>query len=371
MSAIAPLRKKINFGQAPLDPLRPIFADGTPPTGVSRIVRLDSNESALGPSQRAVEAYHAAAIEIHRYPDGGSTVLREALAKHHGLDAGRIVCGNGSDELISLLCHCYAGEGDEVLKSRHGFPAYALQAEAAGATSVSAPERSFTTDVDALLAQVRPSTRIVFIANPNNPTGTFISRSELRRLHAALPHYVLLVIDAAYAEFVTHDDYEAGTELVEAAQNVVMLRTFSKIYALAGLRIGWAYCGRVIADELNRVRGPYNINSGAQAAALAALDDATALRRAREHNDIWRPWFEQQLASLGFTVNRGVGNFVMVRIGRRPQHAASAREFLRTHGILTRALAAYALPEWLRIAVGTEDEIREVLAFLRSFLKAA
>jgi histidinol-phosphate aminotransferase len=348
-----------NFSQAALP--------GLP--AVPRLIRLDSNEGALGPSPRAVEAYRAIAGSLHRYPDNGSTALREALAQRHGIDAGRIVCGNGSDELISLLCHTFAGTGDQVLKSRHGFPAYATQAVAAGAVSVSAPEKDLTTDVDALLALVGPKTKMVFIANPNNPTGTFLSGTELRRLHAGLPPSVLLVIDEAYAEFVTRPDYEPGLALAETAANVVVLRTFSKIFALAGLRIGWAYCGSAIADRLNDMRAPYNINSGAQAAALAALADTPALRRTREHNDIWRPWFERELKSLGVTVNPGVGNFVLLRPGTTAAHATAAHEFLRENDILTRALGGYALPEWLRVAVGTEDEMREVVGCLASFLR--
>jgi histidinol-phosphate aminotransferase len=336
--------------------------------GVTRVIRLASNESALGPSPRAIAAYNAMAGEMHRYPDGGSNELREALGRHYGLDPARIVCGSGSDELIGLLVRAYAGPGDEVLFGQHGFLMYPIAARASGATPVAAPETNLTFDVDAVLARVTPRTRLVFIANPNNPTGTYVTRDEVRRLHAGLPSSVILVIDSAYAEFVQRNDYDAGTELVDAAENVVMARTFSKIYALGGLRLGWVYCHPRIADVLNRVRNPFNVNAAAQAAGLAALEDVASVDRAREHNDIWRPWLERELAALGLTVNPSVANFVLVRFPAPPRDAAAAFAFLQSRAILTRKVAAYGLAEWLRITIGTEEEMRAVVATLAEFL---
>ncbi|HYC13812.1 MAG TPA: histidinol-phosphate transaminase [Stellaceae bacterium] len=339
--------------------------------GIAKPIRLASNESALGPSPRAIAAYTALAPEIFRYPDGAADTLRQTLAKHYGLDAARIVCGNGSDELIGLLTKAYAGEGDEVLYSRHGFLMYPIAAKAAGATPVTAPETGLTADVDAILRAVTPRTRIVFLANPNNPTGTYLSSEEVARLHAGLPKSVLLVLDAAYAEFVQRNDYEPGVALVEANSNVVMTRTFSKIYALAGLRVGWAYCSTEIADVLNRVRGPFNLNAAAQAAAVAALDDVAAVDRAREHNDIWRPWLERELGALGLTVQPSVGNFLIVRFpGGGGKTADAAFEFLKSRGILTRKIAGYQLPDWLRITIGTEEEMRAVVKAAADFLGA-
>ena len=239
--------------------------------GVARPIRLASNESALGPSPMAIAAYRALADEIHRYPDGGSVDLRAALGRYHGLDPERIVCGAGSDELIALLIRAYAGVGDEVLYSRHGFLMHPIGARSVGATPVAVPEQDLTADVDGFLARVTDKTRIVFIANPNNPTGTYLSAEQLARLHRGLPRHVVLAIDAAYAEFVNRNDYEPGIALVNRADNVVMLRTFSKIYALAGLRLGWAYCPPAIADVLNRIRGPFNVSLAAQAAGVAAV----------------------------------------------------------------------------------------------------
>ena len=258
--------------------------------GVERPIRLASNESALGPSPKAIAAYKTLAEEIHRYPDGGADKLRDVLGRHHGLDPARIVCGAGSDELIALLQRAYAGPGAEVLYSRHGFLMYSIGAMAVGATPVAVPERNLTADVDAILARITERTRIVFIANPNNPTGTYLSINDMNRLHAGLPPNVVLAIDAAYAEFVNRNDYEPGVALVNRASNVVMLRTFSKIYALAGLRLGWAYCPPEIADVLNRIRGPFNVSAPALAAGVAAVEDVAALKRARAHNDKWLPW---------------------------------------------------------------------------------
>jgi histidinol-phosphate aminotransferase len=338
--------------------------------GAARVIRLASNESALGPSPRAVEAYRALAHEIYRYPDGSSTELRRAIAKRYGLDAARIVCGTGSDELISRLAHAYAGAGDEVLYSRYGFLMYPIAAKSAGATPVAVPEKNLTADVDGILARVTAKTRLVFLANPNNPTSTFLAREAVKRLHAGLPRSTLLVIDAAYAEFVARNDYEPGIELVESAENVVMLRTFSKIYALAGLRIGWAYCSAPIADVLNRVRGVFNINLPAQAAAVAALEDLAAVDRAREHNDIWRPWLERELNAIGLAVTPAVANFVLVRFAGKPKDADAAFAFLQSRGILVRKMGAYGLPEHLRISIGLEDEMRAVANALAEFQRS-
>src|SRR5580700_2769 len=321
--------------------------------GVERPIRLASNESALGPSAKAVAAYRALAGEIHRYPDGGADELRTALGRAHGLDPARIVCGAGSDELITLLLRSYAGPGDEVLYSRHGFLMYPINAQAAGATPIAAPERALTTDVDALLERVTDRTRIVFVANPNNPTGTYLGAAEMARLHAGLPPSIVLAIDAAYAEFVNRNDYEAGVALVDRAKNVVMLRTFSKIYALAGLRLGWAYCPPAIADVLNRVRGPFNVSAAALAAGVAAGEDVAALARARAHNDKWLPWFSERLAALGLPLTPSVGNFVLPRFPDDPRHNADAAfAFLQSRGILTRQMGGYGLPQHLRITIG-------------------
>lgn len=335
--------------------------------GVQVRAVLSANENPLGASPRAIAAYTKAASHIHRYPEGGSTVLRTALAKHYGLDKNRIVCGSGSDELLSLLVHAYAGPGDEVLYSQYGFLMYPIAAKANGATPVKAPERDFRADVDAMLKLANAKTRIVFLANPNNPTGSVLTKDEVTRLADGLPRSTLLVIDAAYAEYVQRNDYSPGIELVDTRDNVVMTRTFSKIHGLAGLRVGWAYCPAGVADVLNRMRSPFNVNAAAQDAAVAALEDVAFTDQARTHNDIWRVWLAEQLAKAGLVVLPSVANFVLVRFPA-DRNADRANDFLGRRGIIPRKMAAYGLPDSLRITVGTEAETRATADALADFM---
>jgi len=337
--------------------------------GVERIIKLASNEGAFGPSPKAVAAIQDAATIMHRYPDGGAAALRAAIAERFDLDAERIVCGAGSDELISLLTYSYAGPGDEVLYSEHGFLMYPIAAKAAGATPVKAPETDLRTDVDNLLAAVTERTRIVFIANPNNPTGTYLARAELQRLRAGLPDGVLLVLDAAYAEFVERDDYTPGMELVDAGQNTVMTRTFSKIFALGGLRVGWGYFPTEIADVLNRVRGPFNVSSVGQAAAVAALGDLEFQDRAIAHNLDWVAKTETALHAMGIATTSSVGNFVLARFGDAGT-AERADAYLREHGIIVRRMAAYGLADSLRVSIGAADEMEVFLQTMQDFTGA-
>ncbi|HYM32085.1 MAG TPA: histidinol-phosphate transaminase [Candidatus Cybelea sp.] len=336
--------------------------------GVALVRKLSSNETPLGASSRAVAAYNAMAAKLHRYPDGAWNELKRALGRHHGLDPDRILCGNGSDELIGLLAQAYAGPGDEVLYSRHGFLMYPIAAMAHGATPVAAPETELTADVDALLKKVTPRTKVVFLANPNNPTGSYLPASEVKRLRDGLPAHVLLVIDAAYAEYVNRNDYTPGTELVDHGGNTVMTRTFSKIYGLAALRVGWAYAPAEVAGVIQRIRGAFNVNAVAQAAAVAALEDTAHVDKARTHNDIWLPWLTRELRALGLDVAPSVGNFILVRFGAAPKDAAAADRFLSQRGILLRAMGAYGLGDSLRATIGTEDENRALVAGLREFL---
>jgi histidinol-phosphate aminotransferase len=331
---------------------------------VVRIVKLSANESPLGPSPRAVAAVQAAASEMHRYPDGASRALRQAIGTRFDLDPSRIVCGAGSDELIQLLMRAYAGPGDEILYSAHGFLMYKLAALAAGATPVATPERELRADVDALLARVTSRTRMVFLANPNNPTGSYLGIEEIERLHAGLPEDVLLVIDAAYAEYVGRNDYTSGLELALRAQNVVMTRTFSKLFALAALRLGWLYAAQEIVDVLHRVRGPFNVSVPAQVAGIAALEDVEHQERSRAHNELWLPWLSEQIEALGLKVHPSAGNFLLIEfLDGMTAPAASAA--LEKRGILARGMAAYGLPHCLRLSVGLEDENRGVVEAIR------
>lgn len=337
--------------------------------GVERIIKLASNESALGPSPAAVAALRASAAEIHRYPDGACLALRGALGDLHRLEAGRIVCGAGSDELIGLLCRAYAGPGDEVMHTRHGFLMYPIAAKAAGATPVSVAETRLTADVDAILGGVSARTRIVFIANPNNPTGTYLPAEALTRLRAGLRDDILLVIDAAYAEFIDRGDYTSGFELVDGGANVVVTRTFSKIFGLGGLRLGWAYCPPAIADVLNRSRNPFNVSAPAQAAGLAALADGDFVARSQAHNARWRAWLSERLRELGLDVADSFANFVLARFAD-PGVADAADAFLKSRGIIVRRMASYRLPDALRITIGREDELAAVADALKAFADA-
>ncbi|MEQ8965746.1 MAG: histidinol-phosphate transaminase [Azospirillaceae bacterium] len=325
---------------------------------LGRPIRLASNEGALGPAPAAMAAYEALAGEIHRYPDGGSTALSEALARLHGLDPARIVCGAGSDELISLVIRAYAGPGDEVVHSAHAFLMYKLNAMAAGATPVAVPDRDLRADVDAMLAAVGDRTRLVFLANPDNPTGSWLPRAEIERLHAGLPSRVLLVLDSAYAEYVDRPDHTDGLDLAEGEDNVCVLRTFSKIYGLSGLRVGWGYFPSPVAGVLHRIRSPFNVNAAAQAAALAALGDTDFVAASRAHNDAWLPWTAARIAETGLTVHPSAGNFVLVDFSGTGVDAEAARLALRDRGILLRQMGAYGLPDCLRLSIGTEEEMR-------------
>ena len=338
--------------------------------GEDRIV-ISSNESAFGASWRAMEAYSAATEGMRRYPEIDARSLRNAIAAHHGLEPGRIICGCGSDQLIDLLTLAFAGPGDETLYCEHGFTMYPIATLGVGATPVAVPETNLTADVDAILAYVNERTRIVFLANPNNPTGTYLPESELRRLHAGLPEEVLLVLDAAYAEYVVQDDYNAGEALVREATNVVMTRTFSKIYALASLRVGWAYAPEAIIDVLDRVRPPFNVSVPAIEAAKAAMEDREHTERARRHNAETLPWFIRQVEALGLRVNPSVANFVIVHIDPATGRTAEdAYKHLFARGIVTRRVAGYGLPEWVRMSIGTREEMEEVVAALRDFVEA-
>jgi histidinol-phosphate aminotransferase len=337
--------------------------------GRARVIKLSANESAIGPSPKAIAAYQAIAQTLHRYPDGDVAALRTAIGARFQLDPAQILCGAGSDELIQLLMRAYAGPGDEVLYSAHGFLMYKLSALGVGAVPVAAPERELTTDVDALLPRLTSRTRMVFIANPNNPTGSYLPADELARLHAGLPEDVLLVIDAAYAEYVRRNDYTAGIELVDRSANVVMTRTFSKLFGLAALRLGWLYAPPHVIDVLQRLRGPFNVNAPAQAAGVAALEDQDHQERSRAHNDRWLPWLAEALAGLGLEVHPSIANFVLVEFAPDgPRSAAAASAWLEQQGIIARPMGAYGLPQCLRLSVGLEAENRAVVDALREFV---
>jgi histidinol-phosphate aminotransferase len=342
------------------------------------VAKLGSNENPFGPSPAAIAAMTEVIAHGGRYPDPASTALREKLAAVHGIEAERIVCGTGSDELLHLVAGAFAGPGDEVLFPRYSFVVYDIAARRVGATPVAAPDRDYACDVDALLAAVTPRTRVVYLANPNNPTGTQISAAEVRRLHAGLPSDVVLAYDAAYAEFA-EGDYEDGIALAREFPNVIALRTFSKIYGLAAQRIGWAYAQPHIIDALNRLRGPFNVTTTGQAGAVAALDDKDWIEKTRAHTVKWRHWFADEVASMGKDGgNWGLrpipsfANFVMIEFPENgPVTAAGANEALLHDGVIARYLAVQGMPRCLRVSIGTEDETRAAAAALRRYVEGA
>jgi len=338
--------------------------------GAGPIIKLSSNETPLGASQKAVEAFREAAGSLDRYPDGAATALRDALGRHYGLNPEHLVCGSGSDELFHLLAQAYLGPGDEAIFTAHGFLVYKIVILASGATPIVAPETDFRTDVDAILARVTPNTRAVFIANPNNPTGTYLPFDEVRRLRHGLPESVLLILDGAYAEYVNRNDYEAGIELVATTANTVMTRTFSKIYGLASARVGWVYCPAAIAAVLNQIRGPFNVSGPGMAAAIAALDDRAHIERAKAHNEQWLDWLAREIRALGIPVTDSAANFLLLHFGgEKGRTAADADEFLAGRRLIVRRLENYGIPQGLRLTVGLEHENRAVVDALRDFVR--
>jgi histidinol-phosphate aminotransferase len=337
--------------------------------GVEKVYKLSSNETPLGPSPQAIEAFRAASASLETYPDGAATALREAIGQKYGIDPRRIVCGTGSDELLSLLTNAYIGPGDEGVFTQHGFLVYRINILGAGGVPVVAEETDLTASVDAILAKVSQRTKIVFLANPNNPTGTYLPFDEVKRLHAALPTNVLLVLDAAYAEYVRRNDYASGLELALTAPNVVTCRTFSKIYGLAALRLGWLVGPAHVVDALNRIRGPFNVNAPAIAAGAAAIRDEAHLAAALAHNEEWLPRLTNELMALGLEVTPSVGNFILIHFpDTAGRTAKEADAFLGRRGLILRAVGAYGLPNALRMTIGSAEANELVIGALREFM---
>lgn len=324
-----------------------------------KVAKLSSNENPLGCSPKVTAAI-ASMADFSRYPDGSCTELRQKLAEFYGLKADNFICGAGSDEVLELVTYAFCQEGDEVIYTEHGFLVYPIAAMSAGAVPVKVAEKNLTTDVDAILAAVTSKTRVVFVANPNNPTGTYISKAEMERLHKGLRSDILLVIDNAYAECVTADDWSDGHDLAQKFDNVLVTRTFSKMYGIPALRLGWGYGSDHVIDILNRIRPPFNVNTIAQVAGIAALEDQEFIAKSVAHNTKWREWLSQQLGGLGLEVVPSQGNFVLVKFA----DAAAAFEKLRANNIIVREMGAYGLGSYLRISIGTEDEMRALVKVL-------
>ena len=335
--------------------------------GIAEPMKLSSNENALGAGEKAREAYTAALKNIHIYPDGRATKLRNAVADHHGLEGDRLIFGNGSDEVFALLNQTYLTAGDNIVCGQYGFLAYQISAKACEANVKQAPEPDYRCDVDALLALVDDRTRIVYVSSPSNPTGSYNTAEEVRRLHAALPAHVILVIDEAYAEFVSEPDWETAFPLARDASNIVVTRTFSKIHGLGGLRIGFGYAPLEVAEAIDRIRLPFNVSVPGLEAAVAALGDTAHQTASRELVQTWRPRLTQAIKGFGFEVLPSVGNFILVLFPAEGRTAAAANEYLMSKGIIVRGVGGYGLPDALRITVGTEDQNRAVLDALSEF----
>lgn len=352
----------------------PNILEITPYKGGEKLVgahKLSSNENPLGCSPLAKKAVSEAAQQLELYPDGGATALRKAIGGKYGIDPDRIVCGAGSDEIFQLLGRAYLRPGDNIVQSQHGFLVYRLVAQQSGAETRSAPEKDLTADIDAMLEQVDARTKIVFLANPNNPTGSYVPYSEVKRLHAELPENVILVLDAAYAEYVRKNDYSAGMELAGEMPNVLVTRTFSKIHGLAALRLGWAYGPESIIDALHRTRGPFNVNAVAQAAGIAALSDDAFQAQSVEHNEAELARVGSAVEQAGFKTYPSVGNFILIEFPDEPgRRSAEADQFLRDRGIVIRDVNVYGLPTCLRASIGTTAQNNDLIAAIEAFAKS-
>lgn len=348
--------------------IHPYVAGESEIAGANRTVKLSSNEGAFGVPPSAPAAIAAVTPEVFRYPDGAAVALRAAIGRRWGLDPARIVCGSGSDDLIYQFCLAYGGPGRDIMMSAHGFSIYHIAGTYAGSRVIKVPERNMTADLDAMLAAVSPATRLVFLANPNNPTGSMVAAEDVARFRAALPPEVLLVLDSAYAEYVTRADYDAGVKLVDATDNTVMTRTFSKIFGLGGMRIGWCYAPPAVVDVLDRVRGPFNVSVAAQAAAIAALSEPGWVESGCAHNAAERPRLAAGIEAAGFKVWPSEGNFVLVDLGST-EAANAADAFLRSRGIIVRKVGGYGLPHCLRVTVGTTEEVDLVIEAFTGFAR--
>ena len=333
------------------------------------VYKLSANETPFGPSPFAREAYAAAATHLEDYPEGTSRVLREAVGRHFGLSPDRIVCGAGSDEILNLLAHVYLGPGDEAIHTTHGFLVYPIATQANGATNVVAAEVDYTCNVDEILKVVTPRTKLVWLANPNNPTGTYLPFDEIRRLRAGLPDNVLLVLDVAYSDYVRKNDYELGLELAATTENTVISHTFSKIHGLAALRVGWMFGPAHIVDAVNRIRGPFNVSSAAMLAAVAAIEDTAHVAKSRDFTETWRDTLTDEISKLGLKVTPSVANFILIHFpDQAGKTAADADAFLTKRGLVLRAVKNYGLPNALRMSIGVEAANRLVIDGLRDFV---
>ena len=349
-----------------LESYKPNFGNGK----VKSLIRLSANEGALGTSSNAIKAINSFSTDLNRYPPQISENLVDAISKRYSVDRNKIILGNGSDELISILAQAFLSSEDEAIYTEYGFLQFPQAISITGAKGIIAKDNKLTVSVDSILSNITKKTKLIFLANANNPTGTFISKDEVIRLHKSIPSNVLLVYDAAYSEFITHDDYIDGSELVDNSENVIMLRTFSKLHGLASLRLGWGYCSNYILNNLMKVRGPFSVNLAAILAGTAAINDIDFQNKSIEHNIKWMSWLEKELKKLNLSFQTSATNFLLIKFSNETQfNAQSAEKFLASRGILVRGMAVYNLPSCLRVSLGTEEENITLIKELKSFLE--
>ena len=349
-----------------LESYKPNFGNGK----VKSLIRLSANEGALGTSSNAIKAINSFSTDLNRYPPQISENLVDAISKRYSVDRNKIILGNGSDELISILAQAFLSSEDEAIYTEYGFLQFPQAISITGAKGIIAKDNKLTVSVDSILSNITKKTKLIFLANANNPTGTFISKNEVIRLHKSLPSNILLVYDAAYSEFITHDDYIDGSELVDNSENVIMLRTFSKLHGLASLRLGWGYCSNYILNNLMKVRGPFSVNLAAILAGTAAINDIDFQNKSIEHNIKWMSWLEKELKKLNLSFQTSVTNFLLIKFSNETKfNAQSAEKFLASRGILVRGMSVYNLPSYLRVSLGTEEENRTLIKELKSFLE--
>ena len=349
-----------------LESYKPNFGNGK----VKSLIRLSANEGALGTSSNAIKAINSFSTDLNRYPPQISENLVDAISKRYSVDRNKIILGNGSDELISILAQAFLSSEDEAIYTEYGFLQFPQAISITGAKGIIAKDNKLTVSVDSILSNITKKTKLIFLANANNPTGTFISKDEVIRLHKSIPSNVLLVYDAAYSEFITHDDYIDGSELVDNSENVIMLRTFSKLHGLASLRLGWGYCSNYILNNLMKVRGPFSVNLAAILAGTAAINDIGFQNKSIEHNIKWMSWLEKELKKLNLSFQTSVTNFLLIKFSNETKfNAQSAEKFLASRGILVRGMSVYNLPSYLRVSLGTEEENRTLIKELKSFLE--
>lgn len=347
-----------------IDPYRPGKSDIG---GQKGVIKLSSNENALGSSKKAIEAYESHSSKIFRYASGGCEKLREALASKYNIEFDGIVCGAGSDEIIALLVQSFCGAGDEVLYSDHGFLMYPISAKRVGSLPVAAKEINLTTSIDNILTKISDKTKMIFIANPNNPTGSYLDVGEVRRLLELVPKDIIIVLDQAYSEFVDKKDYIDATYLVKEHKNLVVTRTFSKIFGLASLRLGWSYSSAYIADILHRMRGPFNVSGAAQAAGIASINDKEFIEESKNYNNKWLEIVSQELKNIGLKIYPSIANFILIDFGS-PQKCIEANKFLLENGIILREMQAYKLPSCLRMTIGSKEENQMVIKLFQEFI---